>query len=80
MDVCHLQYRNLGLGNIEGTNPILLHIGNETRVKLREWSDAESVSVNAIVVSLLEDFFKQFRKSRALRDELRLEIRAHRVL
>ena len=40
-------------------------------VKLWEWSEAESVSVNAIVVSMLEDFFKQFRKSHALRDELR---------
>jgi len=72
-----IQTRKTGLGL---ANPMLLHIGNEARVKLREWAEAESVSVNAIVVSMLEDFFKQLRKSRALRDELRQEIRAHRVL
>jgi hypothetical protein len=72
-----IQTRKTGLGL---ANPMLLHIGNEARVKLRECADAESVSVNAIVVSMLEDFFKQIRKSRALRDELRQEIRAHRVL
>ena len=72
-----IQTRKTGLGL---ANPMLLHIGNDARVKLREWSEAESVSVNAIVVSMLEDFFKQLRKSRALRDELRQEIRAHRVL
>ena len=72
-----IQTRKTGLGL---ANPMLLHIGNEARVKLREWSEAESVSVNAIVVSMLEEFFKQLRKSRALRDELRQEIRAHRVL
>ncbi len=48
---------------------MFLHIGNEARVKLRERAEAESVSVNAIVVSMLEDFFKQLRKSRALRDD-----------
>jgi hypothetical protein len=72
-----IQTRKTGLGL---ANPTLLHIGNEARVKLREWAEAESVSVNAIVVSMLEDFFWQLRKSRALRDELRQEIRAHRLL
>ena len=72
-----IQTRKTGLGL---ANPMLLHIGNEARIKLKEWAEAEGVSVNAIVVSMLEDFFKQLRKSRALRDELRQEIRAHRVL
>ena len=72
-----IQTRKTGLGL---ANPMLLHIGNEARIKLREWSEAESVSVNAIVVSMLEEFFRKLRKSRALRDELRQEIRAHRVL
>ena len=72
-----IQTRKTGLGL---ANPMLLHIGNEARIKLREWAESESVSVNAVVVSMLEDFFKQLRKSRALREELRQEIRAHRVL
>lgn len=72
-----IQTRKTGLGL---ANPMLLHIGNDARIKLKEWAEAEDVSVNAIVVSMLEDFFKQLRKSRALRDELRQEIRAHRVL
>jgi hypothetical protein len=60
------------------TNPQLLHVGPEARIKLHEWAEEESVSVNAIVVSLLEEFFKRLRKSKALREELRLELRAHR--
>lgn len=59
---------------------MLLHIGNEAQIELREWAETKSVSANAIVVSMLEDFFKQLRKSRALRDELRQEIKAHRLL
>lgn len=69
-----IQTRKTGLGL---ASPMLLHIGNEARVKLREWAEAESVRVNAVVVSMLEDFFKQLWKSRALRAELRQEIRAH---
>jgi hypothetical protein len=76
-EVTIIQTRKTGLGL---ANPMLLHIGNEARVKLRDWAETESVSVNAIVVSMLEEFFKQLRKSRALRDELRQEMRAHRVL
>lgn len=72
-----IQTRKTGLGL---TNPMLLHIGNEARIKLRRWAEAEGVSVNAVVVSMLEVFFGQLRKSRALRDELRQEMRAHRVL
>jgi hypothetical protein len=53
---------------MELSNPQLLHVGAE----------AEGVSVNAIVVSVLEEFFKRLKKSKALREELRLEIRAHR--
>jgi hypothetical protein len=48
------------------------------RLALKEWAEAEGVSVNAIVVSVLEEFFKRLKKSKALREELRLEIRAHR--
>ncbi len=60
------------------TNPQLLHVGAEARTKLKDWAEAESVSVNAIVVSLLDEFFARLKKSKALREELRLELRAHR--
>ena len=60
------------------TNPQLLHVGAEARTKLKEWAEAEGISVNAIVVSVLDEFFKRLKKSKALREELRLEIRAHR--
>jgi hypothetical protein len=60
------------------TNPQLLHVGAEARAQLKEWAEAESVSVNAIVVSLLDGFFACLKKSKALREELRLELRKHR--
>ena len=69
------QTRKAGM---ELTNPQLLHVGAEARNKLKEWAEAESVSVNAIVVSLLDEFFARLKKSKALREELRLELRAHR--
>jgi len=56
----------------------LLHVGAEARTALREWAEEEGVSVNAIVVSVLEEFFKRLKRSKALREELRLEIRARR--
>jgi hypothetical protein len=62
----------------ELSNPQLLHVGAEVRLALKEWAEAEGVSVNAIVVSVLEEFFKLLKKSKALREELRPEIRAHR--
>jgi hypothetical protein len=58
------------------TKPQLHHIGAESRATLKEWAEAEGVSVNAIVVSVLEEFFKRLKKSKSLREELRLEIRA----
>ena len=70
-----MQTRKAGM---ELSNPQLLHVGSEARLKLKEWAEAEGVSVNAIVVSVLEEFFKRLKKSKALREELRLEIRAHR--
>jgi hypothetical protein len=60
------------------TNPQLLHVGAEARTKLKEWTEAEGMSVNAIVVSLLDEFFTCLKKSKALREELKLELRAHR--
>jgi len=60
------------------TNPQLLHVGSEARLALKAWAEEEGVSVNAIVVSVLEEFFKGLKKSKALREELRLEIRARR--
>jgi hypothetical protein len=60
------------------TNPQLIHVGAEARTKLKEWAEAEGMSVNAIVVSVLDEFFKRLKKNKALREELRLEIRAHR--
>ena len=59
-------------------SPQLLHVGAEARTTLREWAEDEGVSVNAIVVSVLEEFFKQLKRSKALRAEFRLEIRASR--
>ena len=35
------------------TNPQLIHVGAEARIKLKEWAEAEGMSVNAIVVSVL---------------------------
>jgi hypothetical protein len=70
-----MQTRKAGM---DLSNPQLLHIGSEARIKLKEWAEAEGVSVNAIVVSVLEEFFKRLKKSKALREELRFEIRAHR--
>jgi hypothetical protein len=69
------QTRKAGL---ELSNPQLLHVGAEARAVLKEWAEAEGVSVNAIVVSVLEEFFKRLKKSKALREELKLELRAHR--
>jgi hypothetical protein len=60
------------------TNPQLIHVGAEARIKLKEWAEAEGMSVNAIVVSLLDEFFARLKKSKALREELKLELRAHR--
>jgi hypothetical protein len=48
------------------------------RKKLKDRAEAEGVSVNAIVVSVLDEFFERLKKSKALREELRLEMRAHR--
>ena len=60
------------------TNPQLIHVGAAARSKFKAWAEAEGVSVNAIVVSLLDEFFARLKKSKALREELRLELRAHR--
>lgn len=73
VEIIKTRKTGLGLGK-----PSLLHLGNEARTKLREWSKDEGVSVNAVVVSLLEEFFSRLKKSRALKEELRLEIRARR--
>jgi hypothetical protein len=70
-----MQTRKAGM---ELSNPQLLHVGAEARTRLKEWAEAEGVSVNAIVVSVLEEFFKRLKRSKALREELRRKIRAHR--
>lgn len=76
-EVSIIQTRKTGLGL---ANPMLLHIGNKARIRLKQCAEAEGVSVNSIVVSMLECFFIRLRNSRTLRDELRHEIRAHRTL
>jgi hypothetical protein len=63
---------------MELTDLQLIHVGAGARTKLKEWADSEGMSVNAIVVSVLDVFFKRLKKSKALREELRLEICAHR--
>ena len=74
-DVKITQTRKAGLPL---SNPQLLHVGAEARTLLRAWAEEEAVSVNAIVVSVLEQFFKRLKRSKALREELRLEVRARR--
>jgi len=69
------QTRKAGM---ELTKPQLLHVGAEDRTKLKDWAETEGVSVNAIVVSLLDEFFKRLKKSSALRMGLRQELRLHR--
>jgi hypothetical protein len=70
-----MQTRKVGM---ELSNPQLLHVGAQARMTLKDWAEAEGVSVNAIVVSVLEDFFNRLKKTKALRDELRREIRGRR--
>ena len=69
------QTRKAGL---ELTRPQLLHVGAEAKAALLKWAESESVSVNAIVVSILDEFFRVFKRSKALREEMRLELRAKR--
>jgi hypothetical protein len=69
------QTRKAGM---ELTKPQLFHVGAEARAKLKEWAEAEGVSVNAIVVSVLDEFFNRLKKSSAVRKELRKELRLHR--
>ena len=45
-------------------SPQLLHVGAEARTALREWAEEEGVSVNAIVVSVLEEFFKRLKRAK----------------
>ena len=63
-----MQTREAGM---ELSNPQLLHVGAEARLALKEWAEAEGVSV-------LDEFFKRLKKSKALREELRREIRDNR--
>jgi hypothetical protein len=60
------------------SKPQLLDVGAEARSVIRSWAEEEGMSVNAITVSVLEKFFERLRKSKALRKELRLELRARR--
>jgi hypothetical protein len=68
------QTRTAGL---ELTKPQFLHVGAEDRTKLKEWAETQGVSVNAIAVSVLDEFFKRLKKSKALRETLRQELRVH---
>jgi len=70
-----MQTRKAGL---ELSNPQLLHVGAQARLTLKEWAEAEGVSVNAVVVSVLKEFFRRLKKSKALKEELRREIRGKR--
>ena len=70
-----MQTRKAGM---ELSNPQLLHVGAQARLTLKEWAEAEGVSVNAVVVSLLEEFFKRLKKNKALGEELRRKIRVYR--
>ena len=74
-DVTITQTRKAGLPL---SKPQLLHVGAEARSVIRGWAKDEGVSVNSIMVSVLGEFFRRLRKSKALREELRLELRATR--
>ena len=51
----------------------------QSALALKKWAEEEGVSVNAIVVSVLELFFKQLKRSiKRFETKLRLEIRATR--
>ena len=63
-----MQTREAGM---ELSTPQLLHVGAEARLALKEWAEAEGVSG-------LDEFFKRLKKSKALREELRREIRDNR--
>jgi hypothetical protein len=63
---------------LELGRPMLLHIGAKARTLLRDWALAESVSVNAVVLSVLEEFFRLIRRKPKLDEELKLELRARR--
>ena len=81
--LCHVEREKVDImqtrkAGMELSNPQLLHVGAQARLTLKEWAEAEGVSVNAVVVSVLEAFFNRLKKSKALREELRLELRAHR--
>ena len=69
------QTRKAGL---ELTRPQLLHVGADAKAALLKWAESEDVSVNAIVVSVLDEFFRAFKRSKALREEMRLELRGRR--
>ena len=70
-----MQTRKSGM---ELSNPQLLHVGAQARLTLKKRAEVEGVSVNAVVVSVLEDFFKCLKKSKALEEKLRREIRGSR--
>ena len=53
--------------SMELSNAQLLHVGAKARLALKEWAESEGVS--AIVVSVLEDFFKHLKQSMALSGE-----------
>jgi hypothetical protein len=63
---------------MELSDPQPLHVGADALLRLKEWTEAEGVSVNAIVVNVFEEFFRLLKKGKALREKLRLETRAHR--
>jgi hypothetical protein len=78
LDRANVEIHQTRKAGLELSNPQLLHVGPEARAALKKWAGSEGVSINAIVVSVLEEFFERLKKSKALQEELRLELRAHR--
>lgn len=60
--------------------PMILHLGTKVRNDLRNWADSKKASVNSMVLSVLEDFFRRVRSKPKLEEELRMELRARRGL
>ncbi|AXC16433.1 hypothetical protein ACPOL_7243 (plasmid) [Acidisarcina polymorpha] len=55
--------------------PQMIYIGAKARGELKQWAEEEGVSLNLLMIEILTIFFRDFRRSKQLRDELRSEIK-----
>lgn len=78
VDTDNVEVRQTRRAGMELSRPQLLHLGGDARKALEQWASRAAVSINAVVISVLTVFFAELRKSKALREELQLELRARR--